>query len=238
MIARFSLASRLLPKSASPPRRPAVARRDARAYSPDPGRIGFFTHPPGGATNPSVFRPPVILLALIAAPSLFAEPAEKPAGRSIQQRFGSIDQGLVFDPRQGAVGQGQTFSTRNAPSGEFYYDQKIAPSKYETREFAPKTSWLSKLKFWTKDANTGGTGEIPNASRQFGTKSAAVKESRDAGKTMAVRDLPGGDRVYLGPERAKLDRSVDPTKPLPGWTGNKMEVLTLEQVRELLNKNK
>jgi hypothetical protein len=185
-----------------------------------------------------VFRPLLILLALVAVPALSAEPAEKPAGRTIQQRFGAIDQALVFDPRQGAVGNGQTFSTRNAPSGEFRYDQKIAPSKYETREFAPKTSWLSRLKFWTRDANTKGTREIPNANRQAETKTAAVKESRDAGKTMAVRDVPGGDRTYLGPERAKLDRSVDPTKPLPGWTGNKMEVLTLEEVRVLLNKNK
>ena len=184
-----------------------------------------------------MLRPLPILLALLAAPSLFAEPAEKPAGRSINQRFGSIDQGLGFDPRQGAVGQGQTFRTRNAPSGTFQYDQKFASSKYETREFAPKTSWLSRLKFWTKDANPS-THEVPNVSRQAETKTAAVKDARDAGKTMAVRDLPGGDRIYLGPERAKLDHAVDPNKPLPGWTGSKMDVLTLEQVRELLNKNK
>ena len=182
-----------------------------------------------------VLRPLSILLALLAASPLFAEPAEKPAGRSINQRFGSIDQGLVFDPGQGSVGQGRGFSTRNAPSGTFHYDQKVAPSKYETREFAPKTSWLSRLKFWTKDASTR---EYAAASRQAETKSAPVKEARDAGKTMSVRELPGGDRVYLGPERAKLDRAVDPNKPLPGWTGGKLDVLTLEEVRELLNKNK
>ncbi len=178
------------------------------------------------------------VFALIFAPSLFAEPAAKPVGRTVDQRFGAFDQSLVFDPRQGAVGQGQTFNTRGAKTDTFRFDQKIAPSKYETREFAPKTSWFSKLKFWTKEAPTSGAHEVPNISRQAETKTAAVKDAREGGKTMAVRDMPGSDRIYLGPERAKLDRSVDPNKPLPGWTGTKMETLTLEEVRELLNKNK
>lgn len=181
-------------------------------------------------------RPLPLLLALFAASPLLAEPAEKAVGgRTMHQRFGPIDQSLAFDPRQGAVGQGQTFNSRSATTRSFHYDQKVAPAKYETREFAPKTSWFSKLKFWTKEAPTTAARE---GNREAPTKTAAVKEARDAGKTMAVRDLPGGDRIYLGPERAKLDRAVDPNKPLPGWTGNKMETLTLEEVRELLNKNK
>ncbi|HYR57014.1 MAG TPA: hypothetical protein VEO95_00220 [Chthoniobacteraceae bacterium] len=189
--------------------------------------------------NPLVRRPLQILLALFAASPLFAEPADKPVGRTVNQRFGSIDQSLVFDPRQGAVGQGQTFSTRVAQAPSFQYEQRVEPKKFETRD-APlvKTSWLSKLKFWVKDANTKSGHEIPNASRQVDTKTAPVKEARDAGKLAAVRDLPGGNRTYLGPERAKLDRSVDPNKPLPGWAGDKLDTLTLEQVRELLNKNK
>lgn len=188
--------------------------------------------------NPLVRRLLPLPLMLLAASSLLAEPAEKPVGRSINQRFGSFDQSLVFDPRQGAVGNGETFNTRAAQSRSFHYDQKVAPTKYETREFAPKTSWFSRLKFWTKEAPVTGRNEVPNLTRKADTKTAAVKEARDAGKTMAVRDVSDGDRVYLGPERAKLDRAVDPNKPLPGWTGNKMDTLSLEEIRELLNKNK
>lgn len=185
-----------------------------------------------------VRRPIPLLLALFAASPLLAEPAEKPVGRSINQRFGSIDQGLVFDPGRGSAKLEKNFNVRGARTDTFQYDQKVAPAKYETREFAPKTSWFSRLKFWTKEAPSSGAHEVPNVSRQADTKTAAVKDARDAGKTMTVRTLPGGDRIYLGPERAKLDRAVDPNKPLPGWTGTKMETLTLEEVRELLNKNK
>jgi hypothetical protein len=154
------------------------------------------------------------------------------------QRFGPTDPNLVFDTRQGALGQGQSFNTRSAQTGSFQFEQKVRPAKYETREFAAKTSWFSKLKFWAKDARTTGSHEVPNISKVADTKTAAVKEARDARKAAPVRSLPGGDRVYLGPERAKLDRSVDPNKPLPGWTGDKLDTLTLEQIRELLNKNK
>jgi hypothetical protein len=187
----------------------------------------------------AVRRPLSLLLALSTAPSLFAEPADKSTGGTLLERTsGQIDQSRVFDPRQGAIGQGQSFNARSAQTSTFQFDQKYSPAKFETREFTPKTSWFSRLKFWTKDANTRGAHEVPNVNRQAETKTAAVKDARDAGKTVAVRDLPGGDRTYLGPERAKLDRSVDPNKPLPGWTGDKLDTLTLEQVRELLNKNK
>lgn len=192
------------------------------------------------AMNPRFMRRTLpFLLALLAAPTLFAASDEKPVGRSLNERFGKFDQNLVFDPQQGAVAQGKSFYTRNAQTTAFQFDQKVAPQKFATREFSqPKSSWLSKLKFWAKDADTKGAHEVPNLSKQAETKSAPVKEARDAGKTVAVRDAAGSERVYLGPERAKLDRSIDPAKPLPAGYSGKLETLTLEQVRELLNKNK
>jgi hypothetical protein len=180
-----------------------------------------------------------LLFTLLLAPTVFAEPAEKPLGRTLDQRFGKLDQGLVFDPRQGAIGEGRGFQAGNAQTKSFQFNQSYNPGKYETREFTPKkSSWLSKLNFFAKAAPTEGTHEVPNLGRQAETKTAAVKEARDADKIAATRDLPDGNRPYLGPESKKLDRSVDPAKPLPGWAGDRMETLTLGQVRELLNKNK
>ena len=123
--------------------------------------------------SPPVRRPLLLLLALAVAPALFAETAEKQfGGRTMAQRFGRLDQGLVYVPGKGGTSQAQTFGTRGARTGAFQFDQKIAPSKYETREFAPKTSWFSKLKFWTKDAQTK---EARETSRQAETKTAATK---------------------------------------------------------------
>jgi hypothetical protein len=180
-----------------------------------------------------------IMIVLFSAAPIFAEPPEKPVGRSVDQRFGTLDPNLEFNPGQGTLGKSRVFATRDAQAPAFQYDDRVRVSKFETREFSqPKTSWLSKLKFWAKDAKTTGDHTVPGLDRVTETKSVTVKEARDQGKIATVRDLPDGDRVYLGPERAKLDRAVDPNKPLPGWAGEKMDPMTLGQVRELLNKNK
>lgn len=201
----------------------------------------------------SLYRPPVAchscavrfllpaLLALTCAPLLAAEKKEKPVGRTLQQRFASPveQQDLVFDTRQGAVGNGRSFDAGTARTKGFHFNQRFAPAKYETAEFSQtKKSWWGNFKFGTKAANTRTKSEVPNANKEAATKTAETREAHDSTKTAAVRDLPGRDRPYLGPERKNLDRSIDPTKPLPGWAGDRLEVLSLEQIRELLNKNK
>ena len=93
-----------------------------------------------------------ILFALLCSSSLGAEPVEKPAGntdgRTINQRFGSIDQNLAFDASRAANANGHVFTTRNAQAPTFQYDDRVRVSKFETREATVKGSWLNKLKFW------------------------------------------------------------------------------------------
>lgn len=181
------------------------------------------------------------LLALSCAPLFAAEKEDKPIGRSVHERFASPHENphLTFDTRQGAVGNGRTFSAGSARTKDFQFNQRFAPVKYQTSEFAQtKKSWFGNFKFGTKSADTRTKSTIPNVDTPAPTSTAETKDARDGGKTAAVRDMPGRDRPYLGPESKKFDRSIDPAKPLPGWAGDKLEVLSLEQVRELLNKNK
>ena len=128
----------------------------------------------------------------------------------------------------------------------------MAPTKFEAREYQPKASWLSKLKFWAKDANVKTGREIPNASRQAETKAVPVRMAFDAPKAAPVRDVSDGKRPYLGPESKKLKVAVDP-KTMADWRNNGWSVgnsgtsverygslkqLSVEDVREILNKNK
>ena len=81
---------------------------------------------------------------------------------------------------------------------------------------------------------------------------AIVKEAREANDKLATRNLPGGDREYLGRESQKVRRAVDP-KVLANSqsagvsvtsTGGTVEVggslreLSINDVREILNKSK
>jgi hypothetical protein len=180
-------------------------------------------------------------LALVCASAFGAEPEKKVVGRSAKSRFNPTmeeQQSLVFDTRQGAVGDARSFGAGGVRTKDFQFNQRFAAAKYQTGDFQAKKSWFGNFKFGTKSVDTRSKSGIPNANAEAPVKTASTKEASDSGKTAAVRDLPGRDRPYLGPESKKLDRAVDPNKPLPGWTGDKLDVLTLEQIRELLNKNK
>lgn len=196
---------------------------------------------------------------LVGLPVFAAETEDKPVGRSIAERFGSPtkQQELVFDTRQGAVGNGRSFTAGAAHTKDFQFSQRFAPAKYETTEYATKKSWFGNFRFGSKPADLRTKSDIPNADtaaalKSAPTKSAATKDAREGTKTMAVRDLPDGDRDYLGPERQKLNNAVDP-KTLADWrksgevvvdagtyvervTGLKQ--LSVDDVREILNKNK
>jgi hypothetical protein len=159
----------------------------------------------------------------------------------------------TFDVNRAIRGSSQTVSTGKAQTKEFYFDQKVRPQGFRTRAFwGSKDSALHDAKFATIDASTRGKYEIPNARKKADTKSAAVKEAREANDKLATRNLPGGNREYLGPESKKIHRAVDP-KVLAnaqsagtsinssGGTveiGGTLRQLSIDDVRAILNKNK
>ena len=163
------------------------------------------------------------------------------------------DPNKAYDPSRSSVG-GRTYDTRNARVKEFYYDQKAHPGTFGTRDFyGSKKNWSGDMKFAARDANTHGKYAIPNATKAADTRTAATKEAWDAGKTAATKGVYDGRREYLGPESTKLHTPVDPATMGDWRTGGRESVtnsvnsvekystlkpLTIEDIRELLNKNK
>ena len=68
-------------------------------------------------------------------------------------------------------------------------------------------------------------------------KTASVKEAREVGKVAETRGLPDGKREFLGKEAEKIHKPLDVTT-LPKISNEMRELKTIEDVRELLNKNK
>ena len=164
-----------------------------------------------------------------------------------------LDPDKTYDPSRSSVG-GRTYDTSRARVKEFYYDQKAHPGSYGTRDFyGSKKNWSGDMKYAARDANTQGRYAIPNATKAADTKTAVTKEARDAGKTAATRGLRDGQREFLGPESTKLRTPIDPASQ-GDWrsagresvvnSGTSVEkystlkTLTIEDIRELLNKNK
>jgi len=159
----------------------------------------------------------------------------------------------AFDVNRAIRGSSQTVSTGKARTKEFYFDQKVRPEGYRTHGFwGTKDSALRDEQYATIDANTRGRYQIPNAQKKADTKSAPVKDAREANEKLATRNLPGSNREYLGPESKKVRRAVDP-KALANWRGDGVSVhssdgtvevggalreLSIDDVRAILNKNK
>ena len=169
--------------------------------------------------------------------------------RKLFDRIMTPDETKAFDPNTATFGA-RKYSPKSAPKAkEFQFDQRYTPTAYQVKPYAgEKTSWWSRLNFFSKSANTKGKYEVPNINKPADVKTVPVKTAADATRMASVRDLPDGRRRYLGAESKKLDKAVDPTKQ-PDWrrmmsTGRTMEdtgelkELTIGDIRELLNKNK
>jgi hypothetical protein len=172
-------------------------------------------------------------------------------GRAGSQRGAEVmilDKYKSFDPSRSAVG-GRTYTLSTAQTKTFSGSKNAAVSPYRTGDFyGSKSAWSGERKFNTKQAATGSY-----ATRQAQVKTASTNTAWDAGKTAAVRDLPDGQREYLGPESKKLRNAVDPAS-MADWrsgggetvvnTGKSVEKystmkqLTVDDIRDLLNKNK
>jgi len=173
-------------------------------------------------------------------------------GRDVASKRGAeiavYDPDKTFDPSRSAVG-GRTYNAGTARVKDFHYEQKANPGTYGTRDYGgTKKAWAGDMKYVARDAQMRGE----YATKEARTKTAATKEAWDAGRTAATKDLRDGKREYLGPESKKLRQGLDPAR-MGDWrnggesvvdTGNSVEkystmkTLSIDDIRELLNKNK
>lgn len=153
-----------------------------------------------------------------------------------------------FDPSRNAVG-GRSYNAGQAHTKSFLFAQKAKPESYRAGDFyGSKKAWGGNRLFGAKDANIPG----PFGAKIADTRTAATKEAWDAGRSAPTRALTDGKREYLGPESKKLRQTIDPVT-MADWrntgesvmsTGSSVEKystmksLTIEDIRELLNKNK
>jgi hypothetical protein len=160
----------------------------------------------------------------------------------------------TFDPSQSGIGTLRPFGTGGARVKEYNFQQKIRSESFVTRDFSgSKGNRAADRKFAAGEANTRGKYVIPNTGKEAESKAATTKELWDGSKVAGTRDLHDGQRQYLGPESRKLDQSID-AKSLADWRSGASESVTyngttvdrvgtlkqlsIDDVRELLNKNK
>jgi len=181
----------------------------------------------------------------IIALGVVAVAKEPPSSRKLSERLMQPDMEKQFNMNQlSPFGRSKSdFQARDANTKSFYIHQKYTPKGYDTKSFTTKTAWDSDFKFSTKAAPTK-TYETKAAP----TKSAPVKDAREAGKTAATREFAEANRttVFKGRNQALFDKEGPAAQAKVGagwgregqsWSGN-LKTLTVDDVREILNKNK
>ena len=160
-------------------------------------------------------------------------------GREIaSQRAAEIyvaDPNKTFDPHKTPGFGSRSFSAKGSQVKDFQYADRVQSGAFRTRDFVgSKTARVADAQYATASARTK---DFAGATKAVDTKSAATKDAREAGRTVATREVPGGKRTYLGPEAERVKRPLDQTA-LPRTSDDLRELKTVEDIRELLNKNK
>ncbi|HEY5770511.1 MAG TPA: hypothetical protein VIS71_11760 [Terrimicrobium sp.] len=134
--------------------------------------------------------------------------------------------GKKFDPGGSPLGK------RAAESSKFLYDQKLSTEKYRTvRSFLGlKNPWLGKMVYDSRQVSFGSKSSAANAGKTFPVESADARKFYQADKKAARRDEPVKTSAYLG--RGSAQGSLD-------QISDKIDKnMTIEQIRELLNKDR
>lgn len=145
------------------------------------------------------------------------------------------DPNKTFDPHKTPGFGSRSFSGKGSQVKDFRYADRVQSGAFRTKDFAGgKSARMSEEKYETAPARVQ---EYAGGARTVDTRTAATRSAYEADKSMASRDLPGGNRPYLGPEAEKVKKPFEPGRE-PRITNELHELKTIEDIRELLNKNK
>lgn len=160
---------------------------------------------------------------LAATPRAGAQVQEK----KLAERLQNPDMTLEFVPRVKSFGSGKGYQDPkggNAGVKEFYFTQRYSAKGFATKDYRAGNFWMGDFKFDTKRADVKASRD---AGKTYATKSAEVKEAREGGKTYGTSTF-AGTREHI--ERGKAQGAIDAEQ--------KKGPKTIDDVRELLNKNK
>ena len=98
---------------------------------------------------------------------------------------------------------------------------------FRTRNFDPSAKGYQTAGFASKTAAVAGHAGYSGTDKTYAVRAVAVHEDRAAGKTMNTRAYVNSDKPFLG--RGKRQDTIDDMR--------NSKQMTIDQVRELLNKN-
>jgi hypothetical protein len=171
-----------------------------------------------------------------------AKPFVDDTKRTLQDRLEHPNLEKSFDPTKGSPVSNRSVTARKASSKEFS-TRSFSAREFYSRDFhGAKQANLGKDKVETPSAPTKGRNEIPNLDAKTPAKAVAVKPTWDAEKKVDTRTASASGREFLVKGRSQDRLDIEKNQPRGtstpiGYTGD-LKSLTIQDIRELLNKNK
>lgn len=152
-------------------------------------------------------------------------------------RFGPADPNKVYDLRGSSFGSTRSYGVRESSSKEFSFLQRFAAKTFNAKPFgSAKSASIGEVSFATKEVDAKRSWN-PFANKTATTKTMPVEAAREGSKTMPAGQFAKGQRTYRGPEADRMAKAINPDDKWVGRTTS-LQPMTIEDVRELLNKNK
>jgi hypothetical protein len=185
-------------------------------------------------------RPGVFIATLLLTGAVLCADDSSDVAKMLQTRNTDVAPTLFQNKTFGTSG---TFNgTGRAFVKDFYFIDRFRPRAFDTRTFfGSKDHWAGDFKFKTDAANTNSGKIIVNATKAVDTKTSETKAASESSKESATHTYTdAGKWSGRGRSQDRFDR--DGSKAVQGNAAiglqGDMHPLTIEEVRELLNKNK
>ena len=174
-------------------------------------------------------RAGLIFTALLLLGSLAGAQVQE---KKLSDRIMRPDMTLAYPVQGKAFYDGKTFQSSGSPDTRaFAFSRAFVSKDFSTKTFYGAGSWGGNFKFSTTQANTKGNYEVPNAGTKVDTKTQDVHNASETRRESPTRTY--ATREYRGPEAKKLKTELK-SEPEVG----NMKQMTIDDVRDLLNKNK
>ncbi len=175
-----------------------------------------------------MLRSPLAALVVLAFPFLGAGSAlAQQQERGMMERIQHPDMTLAFHPADKRFGgnQGSARQDRRAAVKPFPLGRSATVRAYRAKDFAGSRNFAAAT-FTGRDRVAAVNNPAAGANRAFATRDVAVGEARDARKELPVRAARIPTFTPVGKRQDTLDEQQR-TRPM-----------TIEEVRELLNKSR
>ena len=184
------------------------------------------------------FAPLITTVALLV--TLAGAQAQEQERGFRERVLGEADRTMEFKGWDKSFNYGRgKIEAKNARAKKFHFTQKVRAKDYVTKDYlGTKGAWGGDFLYDVGAAHSEAKHRNPKIDSEYATSEVKAENAKESGTTARTTSNRDAHREYLGKEAGKIKASERGNTAISsGWQG-KLRVLSIDDIRELLNKSK